>query len=261
MDNNMILNNGFNELIFENRHKDYGAYQIRRRYKRNVFLASLISISIFPSGIFLYFIFIPNAMAEVPKEKPVVQILSIDNSHIVDPVKPIKPEIPVVHPPKGPNVSQLTNPLITNQVVETHPIDSSGTSLKGIPDGTGTKVDTSTNVGNVVAKRDSTPPAPKRVNWVPQDIKDPGLDAYFQKCIRYPEELKEADIEGTEYLEFVIDIHGNPKEFKIVKSSNSQFANEVLRVAPGMPKFDPITFQGEPVEMVMHKPIHFLLSK
>jgi len=263
MDNNMVLNTGFNELVFENRHKGYGAYQLRRRYKRNVILAGLISISIFSSGMVLYFTNLPNAMAaEAPKDNGGVVVIPFDGT--IHP--PVVPPKPIVHPaftaPKGPDNPQFTTPKVTSQPVETKSIDSSGTSSRGIVGGTGTQVDTTKNgCTNCVAKQDSIPPAPKRVDWTNDPIKDPGLDAYFRKYIRYPEFAKEQGIEGTEYLEFVVDINGNPKDFKIVKSSNPMFAKEVLRVAPGMPKFDPITFQGEPVEFVMHKPIHFLLGK
>ena len=38
-----VVAEGRNELVFEYKHKDYGAYQIRRSYNRTVFIALAIT--------------------------------------------------------------------------------------------------------------------------------------------------------------------------------------------------------------------------
>lgn len=260
MDNNMVLNNGFNELVFENRHKEYGAYQIRRRYKRNVFLASVISISIFCSGMVLYFVNLPSAMAEVPK----VRETPIDISHVapttVEPIKKVDQPKPPAPAPKAPN-NMLTNPIISDKPVETHPSDSTG-STKGKPNGVGVVPIDTTSGGCIdcLPKKDSIVP-PQRVTWTPDPIKEPGLDAFFKKNIRYPEIAKERGIQGIVWLEFVVDVLGNTKEYKVVKSPDALLSKEVLRVAEKMPKFDPVTYNGVPVEYIFRKPIHFTLGE
>src|ERR1044072_8852218 len=136
MDNNMVLNSGFNELVFENRHKEYGAYQIRRRYKRNVLLASLISISIFCSGMVLYFVNLPDAMAaELPDKQDGTMIIPYiipPPTTVQPPVKPIQ----VTHPagPKTPTMNpNLTTPVVTTTQTAAPTNHDAGGSPNGDP--------------------------------------------------------------------------------------------------------------------------------
>jgi protein TonB len=262
MDNNMVLNTGFNELVFENRHKKYGAYQIRRRYRRNVILSGLISISILCSGMVLYFLNLPEATAAVPRFTNRDINLSRLVPPTVDPPKPpTKPVQPKSPPPLGTTSKMITTPKIVEKPVETPSVDSSGKSATGKIGGIGSPIDT-TSGGciNCVTKKDSIIP-PQRVDWTPDPIKEPGLDAFFKKNIRYPEIAKEQGIQGVVYLEFIVDVLGNTKECKIVKSPDPLLSKEVLRVAAKMPKFEPVTFNGVPVEYIFRKPIHFTLGE
>ena len=40
MDNKFVLSHSFNEVVFENRNKRYGAYEIRRKYGRYAIIAA-----------------------------------------------------------------------------------------------------------------------------------------------------------------------------------------------------------------------------
>ena len=52
MDININNKDRFNELLFENRNKNYGAYVIRKNYDRRLILSSLISLSLIVFAMF-----------------------------------------------------------------------------------------------------------------------------------------------------------------------------------------------------------------
>ena len=53
-----ILN--FDDLLFEKRNKEYGAYQLRKRYNSVVFFSVILATILFSSAIILPFAITPN---------------------------------------------------------------------------------------------------------------------------------------------------------------------------------------------------------
>ncbi len=260
MDNTMVLNAGFNELVFENRHKKYGAYEIRRRYRRNVILSGLLATSIFAAGMILY---VTNAPVALAKDPPGFEIEPVPM-----PFEPPKPEDPkpiqsraVVDPaPKGPDVKMPTVPVVTmDSVKHETPNDSMGMSMKGKPGGTGTQVPVDTSSCIDCDTIGTTPPP--IVEWAEKQPLCDLLDAFFQKNIRYPQQAKEAGIEGTVYLEFVVGMAGEISEVRIAGSAHPLLDREVLRVSANMPMCEPATNNGRPVKFRYRKPVSFKLSK
>ncbi|HNR42882.1 MAG TPA: energy transducer TonB, partial [Bacteroidales bacterium] len=43
----------FDDIVFENRNKEYGAYRLRKKYKRNVIISMLIAVIIFSTAIII----------------------------------------------------------------------------------------------------------------------------------------------------------------------------------------------------------------
>ncbi len=259
----MVLNPSFNELVFENRHKDYGAYQIRKRYSKNVLLSGFLAVSLFAIAIGAYFINMPEANA----------LLALKKDHKVDttiviigPMKEKEKDKEKDHakvkplPPKGPSSSNTSNIVITkDSVAPMNQNDTAGRSPRGIVGGTGQVKDSVKTTGIPCPECDTV--KPRLVTWLQNPPKDPGLDEFFRKNIRYPQSAKDANIEGTVWLSFIVDTKGNVRQIEIAKGVDPSLDREVLRVAKFMPKWDPITDNGDPVEFLYRKPIRFLLGK
>jgi protein TonB len=259
MDTNMVLNASFNELVFENRHKNYGAYEIRKRYSKNVLVAGFLAVTLFSMAIGAYFINMPEANASVMIGDPRHQV---DTALVVlkkpDENKP-KPKAEAKPlPPKG-STSTLTRIVIQDSVPPTHMNDSAAGVAKG-PFGPGHLKDTGTVASSY---RDSVITVPPRlVTWLPNTPKDPGLDAFFKANIRYPQLAKEQGIEGVVYLTFIVTTTGDVRDVKIAKGANPMLDKEVLRVAKFMPKWEPVKDDhGELVEYFFSKPVRFKLAK
>jgi protein TonB len=259
----MVLNPSFNELVFENRNKNYGAYQIRKRYSRNVLLSALLAVALFSTALGAYFINLPGANAAgVPPGGPpkITDTLLIN---ILPTKEPIKKQ-PPVNPPsaKGASNTITENIKIVNDSAKpVNPTDTAG-NPNGVKGGVSKIADTSTVVGKpCVNCGDSAPKPPRRVAWLPKPPKDPGLDDFFKKHIRYPQPAKDGNIQGVVYLTFIVDTKGDVYDIKIAKGAHPLLDNEVLRVAKMMPKWEPVKDEnGEVVEYQYNKPVRFTLK-
>ncbi|CAN5430946.1 hypothetical protein BH09BAC5_BH09BAC5_07320 [soil metagenome] len=261
MDTNMVLNQSFNELVFENRHKDYGAYQIRKHYSQNVLFSAILAISFFGLLFGAYFLNAPDAKAvALPTDSPKIDPRVIHIDVIKNNTEQKKQQEPLA--PKG-NPNTITSNIVVDKdsVAPTNMNDTIGV-FKGKIGGIGKLIDTSAVATNPCTNCDTTHVQPKRVKWLPNPPKDPGLDAFFVKNIHYPQMAKEQGIEGVVYLTFVVDTKGNVKDIEILKGANPMLDREVLRVAKIMPNWEPVKDDnGELVEYQYSKPVRFKLQK
>ncbi len=89
---------------------------------------------------------------------------------------------------------------------------------------------------------------------------DYGIMEYLKKEVRYPNKMREADMSGIVYVEFVVDTNGSVTEERIAFSSHSGFNEEALRVIRGMDKWKPGVQHMEKVSVRYTVPIKFVLS-
>jgi len=86
------------------------------------------------------------------------------------------------------------------------------------------------------------------------------LHRYLANHIVYPQAAREAGIDGTVYLSFIIDKAGKPTQLKVLRGIGGGCDEEALRVAAGMPAWSPGLQRGRPVKVAMNLPVHFLLK-
>lgn len=85
-----------------------------------------------------------------------------------------------------------------------------------------------------------------------------GLEG-LQQEIRYPESAKAEGIEGTVFVQFVVDETGDVIDEKIVRGVSPELDAEALRVVR-QARFEPGTQRGEPVKVRFSLPIKFKLG-
>ena len=98
MDTNKILSADFLDILFDDRNKDYGAYELRKTYQRRV------TKSLLATGLFVLLAFSGVVLANKlsPKEKSELFIRAITLVDIPDEIEPPpKPEPPrIIEPPQ-----------------------------------------------------------------------------------------------------------------------------------------------------------------
>jgi protein TonB len=88
------------------------------------------------------------------------------------------------------------------------------------------------------------------------------LMKYIQKNIQYPQVEKEADIQGTVYVKFVVESNGVISNVEIAKGvkGGPGLDKEAIRVVKGMPNWSIGKQNGRPVRVLMNLPIKFQLK-
>lgn len=269
MDNKFVLSDSFNEVIFEHRNKAYGAYQMRRRYGRQMVSAALIA-----SGLFIgLFVYAHTAMATsnitIPKPKaPTIvthTVTIIKDDPVVESPKPVVKPQPKPAPPK----TTVATPQITSQIdVTDKQVPPVGDPQKpGDPNGK----NNGEIGGTIGGECDDCPPAllpepepagPAPIpTWVEIMPENAGLFGYLMNNIRYPLDARENGIEGTVILEFIVNKDGTFRDIKVIRGVCPSIDREAIRVAQKMPRWTPGKQNGIAVDVICRQPIAFKLAK
>ena len=87
-----------------------------------------------------------------------------------------------------------------------------------------------------------------------------GQEALFQflkSNLKYPDEAKKENIQGTVYVTFVIDPEGKVTKGKVLRGVHELLDEEALRVVNLMPLWSPGSRRGVPVSVQYNLPVKF----
>ncbi len=250
------------EIVFERRNKTYGAYILRKYYKRNVTRALIISVLILLAG--LAYPLVSSYYAQ----KRAKYIEKVANAEFMDMDKP-KEEAPPPPPPPPPPPAELQQkvkfvaPVVTTEeVVEDADIFNQDDLAKT----TNETVQVQEEVAEVVTKEEvieveETKPVFTIVEEMPAF---PGGEAERNKFLAtnivYPQQATENGIQGTVYVSFVVDSKGNVTDVKVLRGIGGGCDEEALRVVKMMPQWHPGKQNGKQVRVLFNMPIYFKLQ-
>jgi protein TonB len=241
------------DIAFERRNKEYGAYFLRRKYPR--YLSISVAIATF---ILLLLVSIPLLMDIF--EKPLVY----------DDMMPVF-EFYSLNPPSDDDLSALAKALQTPPEVEKVPevVDTVMPEKEKIKE----EIKPETEVEEV--KTDSLPgsgggddkegtgPGEDTGIYTTIDVypRFPGGDQarfYFLRSnIRYPEAAVKAGIQGVVMVVFVIEPNGTVSNIEVSKGIGSGCDEEAIRVVKIMPLWEPGKRSGKAVRVLVRMPIVF----
>jgi protein TonB len=259
-----VVAEGRNELVFENKNKAYGAYELRRTYNRTVTIAlSIATIS------FVLLLCIPLVMDWINSRKeevvPPVTITSADLTP--PPIDPNEPPPPPPPPPPAIPTIAFTPPVVTDEIVEeVPPVITEETPQIS------TVTHEGEDKGEIIIPETGTgivQPVKEEIFTIVEQMPSfPGGDAAMMKWIRdriesigYPQMEKEAGISGTCYVTFVIDKEGNVTDTKILRgvSGGPGYDKVALQVVKSMPKWGAGKQNGRTVSVQYNLPIKFTI--
>lgn len=276
MDANKILTANMDDILFENRNKEYGSYVLRKEYDKNVRNGLIVG-----TLLFLLIVLIPVISDAVNRlrgsmvdEETIVLIDLAPPPPLTDePPPPPPPEVPPPPPPSKPTI-RFTPPVVKadEEVVDEEPppvIEE----LKDVA------ISTKTQEGNedgvdlgILDDYGDGPVAPPvvevkkeeiftRVEQMPQfGSGEKELLEYLAKNIKYPAIARENGIQGTVVIQFVVDKDGRVTEPTVVREVGGGCDEEALRVIKNMPKWIPGKQQGKAVKVRYTLPVRFRLE-
>lgn len=264
------------DIIFANRNKAYGAYQLRRAY--NKYLGRALGIGLLLIIFFFALPIILNAVrALVPQEKPIDVVAELGPPPDIDPNNPPPPPPPPPPTPPPPTRStvkfvppvikkdeevQEEKPPAVEELIEKK--EDIGTEDKQGNDEAPPAIDENPQELQVVE-------APKVVEDKTYEMfdiqKPPGFPGgekellkYLGENIKYPPLARENNIQGTVALTFVVTKDGSVRDVQIVKDIGGGCGKEAVRVVESMPKWNPGEANGHPVKVRFTLPVRFRLE-
>ena len=258
-----VVSHSRNDLVFESRHKDYGAYQIRRNYNNSLLVA--LSITMF---VFITFFTIPTIMGMMNHDNDSYKSTEINIPiSLPIPPDPVVPEVKIPTPPtEAPLIEtvKLTPPTVVDDPTESDPIVTQsidkkiGTETVHGEDPEVTITDVTTNT--IVEEKEETP-----LIIVQQMPTFPGgeeeMMRFIKNSIVYPVIEKEGGISGTCYLTFVVEKDGSISNVDVLGKVpfGPGYDKEAVRVIKSMPNWIPGKQNGREVRVQFNLPIRFIV--
>jgi protein TonB len=252
----------FDDIVFENRNKEYGAYELRKRYPKRGTIALIISLIILggtAGGNLVYSIMQQRAQKRYLEKIAAAEmenIKEVNRDEVAPPPPPPPPpavkEIKFVAP-------KIVDSLTTDEVELATTDDLAESATSG-------PIDTATKVIEVIVDE----PKEKIVEEVFESFaiqekpQFPGGDAaliqYVAEHTKYPVIAQENGIEGTVYIRFVVTKSGDVGEAKVMRAVDPLLEEEALRVVKSLPKWTPGKNNGNPVNVWFIIPVKFKLQ-
>jgi len=83
---------------------------------------------------------------------------------------------------------------------------------------------------------------------------------FLQENLRYPVMAREAGIQGTVFITFVVERNGSITDVRILRGIGGGCDEEAIRVVREMPRWNPGRQRGKPVRVQFTMPIRFVLN-
>jgi periplasmic protein TonB len=245
---------GLDELAFEGRNKDYGAYYLRKKYPRFLLISLFSGIIIVSLVIFIFWLdyyFEP------------FQLVEGDMMYEV--------EYYSMSPPPDDETSKLAQSFAKpEQESEQVPVvtDSVKAEEKKLPE---EKTEVKTDMEKINTDSAATPGGSGQGTGVGDDTglassidvypRYPGGDEsrlyYLRRQVKYPEAALKALVQGVVMVVFVVEVDGSVSNVDVAKRIGGGCDEEAIRVTKEMPRWEPGKRNGRAVRVMVRMPIVF----
>jgi protein TonB len=261
METKTLVFRKWDDLVFANRNKSYGAYAIRKAYSNRVMIGWAVSKS------FLLLLLLVAMFRKPEKVIGTIELPKLDGLKFVDYVLPEKSK-PIIRQER--HRAETINQNRTVQVVTT-PVEDTPTPVVDETIGSINGTDTGDSEVNFSAGEEVGVTTAPPVITIPDEILNAeimpvyeggmeGLMKFVRKHLRYPASARRQGIDGTVYVSFVVGGDGIVRKVKIVKGIHVDCDEEVIRVISMLNKWTGGKHGGNPVNVRMVLPIVFRLQ-
>lgn len=269
-----ILRSDVLDIIFENRNKQYGAYDLRKGYRRRLFQA----LSMMLGGVLVLFgmNFLKGQQRSGSFTKHGTMDSVVTVSLIEPPIQPAKPvEVPAKLAPKLATVDHqpikiVPDPMVTEPLPTTDDLDKRVISNATEDGNTPTSdnqvsgpVETSTQAIAAVPTAEAIEPDVYETPEVRPEFPG-GLDAlsrFLSRHLQVPEGAVEPGQLLRVPVKFVIEKEGTISQVTFLNEVSADVKNEILRVFKKMPKWGAASQKGKRVDAYLTIPIVFQVTE
>jgi protein TonB len=271
MEANKILQADLLDILFENRNKKYGAYELRKEYDARLYKSLAIIFSIV---LLLFFLVSRSAKHEKINTVPMIETVLYKIPNAAKPV----PKQPIIKTPKSQPTKTNSQLFISKIKI----VDSTETATKLSKNLDSTQISSITQTGitggkpiikclncnsdsgkvvtTVVKTIDKTTP---QLTAEVMPMFPGGMDAlkkFLERNLTNPANLNEGEIVSVK-VQFIVGYDGKLKGFTVLEDGGYEFNQEVIRVLKKMPIWNPGKSQGENVSVYYTIPVKFISSE
>ena len=245
----------FDEIIFENRNKEYGAYDLRRRYKSVTSYSILIAVALSVTAVTVSFITTEDPDQQNVRTTNIVAVIDDYDPNLIQVQPEIKPPARPVEAP--PNVAPV---IVTDTALVTSFIPVMDELTRTITDRDVN--DTIVQVAVITEEIEQT--AEAEPFFVVEEMPEyPGgnkaLLEYISKNLVYPREALDNNIQGKVILQFAVREDGSVGRIMILRGVDPVLNKEAERVISTLPLLKPGKQNGVPVPVWFSVPVTFQL--
>jgi protein TonB len=266
MSSNNIKNQSWEDLVFDGRNKEFGAYALRKMYDhvlvKSFIMAVLALVMIFTTQYWGQ-LFAKDLDPEVASVKT-IKYTELAAPPMIEKIQPPKMDLP---PPVKTVVKYLPPKVTEKEVLEeeamptVEEIKENATGAVNV-EGTGDVVLDETPV--VTGYNGDNGDANKVFTIVEESpIFEGGIQAmydFISKNTQYPKQAQRMGIEGTVYISFIVSNTGKITNITVAKSLGGGCDEEAMRVIGLMPEWTPGKQGGRAVNTSFMLPFKFRLD-
>jgi len=258
MEANKILNADLLDIIFDGRNKEYGAYELRKGYRKRLIISMVSMVGLFLL-LLIGYLLASNFSSDDNKNAIVVQEVQLEEVRQQEREEPPPPP-PPPKPPDPPKIemAKFTPPKIVKdeevkedekppEVEKLEEVKIGLTNQEGLKDEGIVAPPVDEGKGIVEApKRDETD-YDQTFTKVEIESSYPGGAAAWQryliKTLRYPQEAQDNEIQGAVVVQFIVDKTGTVSDVEAV-SGPQELRDEAVRVIKRSGKWTPAVQNG-----------------
>jgi protein TonB len=229
----------FDDIVFVDRNKEYGAYKLRKKYNRTVLVSLVVGVIILATAIITPYL---NAKALENRQKRAERLVEIKMENLDAPNEVAPPP-----PPPPPPPADVAKQFMTADQAQV-------------------EVKNEEVVEVVEVKQEVQEEDPEATPFVVVEEMPmyPGGDTELLKYIaehtNYPEVAKENNIQGKVIIRFCVTSKGGVSQVSVLKGVDPELDAEAIRVVNTLPAFKPGKQGGKPVPVWYMVPITFTLK-
>jgi periplasmic protein TonB len=247
------------EIVFKVRNKEYGAYNLRKGYKKHVTIALTITLILL-----LLTVTIPLIASYINRSHRITEDKTV-GLNMMDMNKPKEDAPPPPPPPPPPEAIAQKVKFVAPVVVE----DSADTGPVFVQDDLNTQVAAPINENEIVVTEGGgeeviQESAPAEIFTIVEEQPTFGggeeaRQKFLSDNIKYPDLARENGIQGTVYVTFVVEPDGSISNVQTLKGIGAGCDEEAIRVVKMMPKWTPGKQRGKNVRVKINMPIKFVV--
>lgn len=251
----------FDDLLFEKRNREYGAFQLRKRYNAVVFSSIIIATALFSIAVILPFSIRPK------NEK----VFNAGFSYVPVQMEQFEPPQEILVPPSAPpppqvkeqEVTAYVPPVIIDSIIPITSTLPTADQLETIPVNENSDITGSGSGDDQLGMIGGEPSDdPFFVVEVMPSFKGGDINKFREwvmKRTNFPQEAIDKKIKGRVVLTFIVETDGTVSNVQIVQGVDPLIDNEALKAIQSSPKWTPGLQRGQPVRVRYLFPMNFVL--